>query len=101
MDNGGVVTSIVMFLNIQSDYNANVSQQLVFKERTDILTYSENQSAIWELAMGKAAGRSSMLPKLVVFTIDMPLLNIFHLIVSGIYYGHAPLNYKFSSRDDS
>ena len=26
MDNGGVVTSVIMLLNIQSDYNANVSQ---------------------------------------------------------------------------
>ena len=38
MENGGVVTSIMMLLEIQSDYNANASQQLVFKERTDIPT---------------------------------------------------------------
>ena len=30
MDNGGVVTSVIMLLNIQSDYNANVSQGFLF-----------------------------------------------------------------------
>ena len=101
MDNGGVATSIIMLLNIQSDYNANVSQQPVFKERTDIPTYRENQSAIWELATGKAGGKSGILPKMVVSTVNMPLLKIFHLVLSVIYYGHAPLKYKFSSRNDS
>ena len=38
MDNGGVVTSRMMLLNIQSDNNAIVSQQLVLKERTDTPT---------------------------------------------------------------
>ena len=56
-------------LNIQSMYNADVldgvSQQPVLEELADIPTYTEIQNAIRELANGKAAGESGILPEMV------------------------------------
>ena len=95
MDNGGVVTSIIKFLNIQSDYNANISQQPVLKERTDSPTNRENQSTIWELAMGKAAGESGILPIMVAFTVDMPFLKIFILSLASFIMATHHLNTGF------
>ena len=75
-------------LNTQSMYNTDVldgvSQQPVLEELADFPTYTEIQSAIRELANGKAAGESSKLPEMVKVG-GPPLINALVSLLQAVW----------------